>query len=215
MELLKKNNLKGNSHGGIQTLQEEWDIFPSKEHYINFTKKWISEAYRILKPNGSIFVWGNYKSIFDIKKTLDEQGFYFRDMITWIKRDAPPNVTCRLYANSTEFALWYCKSDTGWIFNHDNLKNLNDGKQMRNFWDVPRSMTKKERTVHKTQKKYECCERIVVGHSDLNSIVYIPFAGSGSEIEACIRNSRRWIATETNNEYIEEIIIPRVDKIEI
>ena len=161
--IAKKNNLKGNSHGAIQTLQEDWDIFSSKEQYLAFTRAWIYEAYQILKPNGSIFVWGNGKSIFDMREILENQGFYFRDMITWVKRDAPPNVTCRLYANSTEFLLWYTKTDSGWIFNHDDLKRLNDGKQMRNFWDIPRSMSKKERTTHKTQKKYETAERIVVG----------------------------------------------------
>lgn len=44
-------------------------------------------------------------------------------------------------------------------------------------------------------------------------LVYIPFAGSGSEIVACIRNKRNWIATEINKQYIDEIIIPRINKI--
>lgn len=210
--IAKKNNLKGTSHGNIQALQEDWDIFSSKEQYLAFTRAWIYEAYNVLKPNGSIMVWGNYKSVFDMKECLEKQDFYFKDMITWVKHDAPPNVTCRLYANSTEFCLWFCKSDSGWTFKHNELKELNEGKQMRNFWDIPRSMTKIEKTPHKTQKKYECCERLVIGHSNVGDLVYIPFAGSGSEIEACIRNNRNWIATEMNNKYIEEIIEPRIKK---
>ena len=44
-------------------------------------------------------------------------------------------------------------------------------------------------------------------------MVYIPFAGSGSEIISCINNNRNYIATELNNDYIEEIIKPRIDKL--
>ena len=33
-------------------------------------------------------------------------------------------------------------------------------------------------------------------------LVYIPFAGSGSEIVSCINNNRNYIATEINNDYI-------------
>ena len=44
----------------------------------------------------------------------------------------------------------------------------------------------------------------------MGDLVYIPFAGSGTEIEACVRNDRQWIATEKKKEYIDEIIIPRL-----
>ena len=44
-------------------------------------------------------------------------------------------------------------------------------------------------------------------------LVYIPFAGSGSEIMSCIINNRNWIATELNREYIDEIILPRINNL--
>lgn len=43
--------------------------------------------------------------------------------------------------------------------------------------------------------------------------MYIPFAGSGSEIESCIRNNRNYVATELNDNYIKNIIIPRIKNI--
>ena len=46
--------------------------------------------------------------------------------------------------------------------------------------------------------------------SDEGDVIYIPFAGSGSEIESCIINNRSYIATEINNDYINNIIIPRI-----
>jgi DNA modification methylase len=71
----------------------------------------------------------------------------------------------------------------------------------------------KEYTKHPTQKPLSICDRIIQVHSNENDLVYIPFAGSGSEIVSCINNNRNYIATELNNDYIEEIIKPRINKI--
>lgn len=56
--------------------------------------------------------------------------------------------------------------------------------------------------------------RIIQSSSNENDLVYIPFAGSGSEILSCINNKRNWLATELNKEYIDDIIIPRISGIE-
>ena len=206
----KQKAFSGYSHGVIKGMSETWDIFENEKDYLDFTRNWMNHAKRILTENGSIIVWGNYISMFKMQKCLEETGMYYKGLITWVKRDSPPNVTRRSYALSTEYAVWYCKSEKGWVFNHDDLKLLNGGKQMRDFWDIPRTMTKQEYTKHRTQKKYETAERLVVGHSMKGDIVYIPFAGSGTEIEACIRNGRNWLATETEKQYIEEFIMPRI-----
>ena len=51
----------------------------------------------------------------------------------------------------------------------------------------------------------ELCDRIIQTHSNPGDTVYIPFAGSGSEIISCIKNSRHSIATEIDAKYIELI----------
>ena len=38
---------------------------------------------------------------------------------------------------------------------------------------------------------------------------------SGSEIVSCIKNNRNYIATEINKKYIDEIIIPRINDMEV
>lgn len=210
--IAKSKPLTGNSHGKIKTLDADWDIFSSPEKYREFSNNWMAEAKRILKSNGSIFVYGNRSSIFEMKSCLDNNDLNFMDMITWVKRDSPPNITCRMYAHSTEFILWYCKAKTNWVFNHKEIKKYNNDKQMRNYWDIPRTMRKEEKTNHPTQKRIILSDIIVEGHSNIDDLVYIPFAGSGSEIESCIKLHRNWIATETNEEYIVKIINPRINK---
>lgn len=66
---------------------------------------------------------------------------------------------------------------------------------------------------HKTQKPINICDRIINASSNENQLVYIPFAGSGSEIISCIKNNRNYLATETNLDYINDIIIPRINEI--
>ena len=48
-------------------------------------------------------------------------------------------------------------------------------------------------------------KRIVKIFSPDNGIVFIPFAGSGSEILSCIFLNRKWDATEINPTYIDII----------
>lgn len=66
---------------------------------------------------------------------------------------------------------------------------------------------------HKTQKPMDITERIIKASSSQNDLIYIPFAGSGSEIIGCIKNHRNYIATETSKEYINNIIMPRINSL--
>lgn len=68
---------------------------------------------------------------------------------------------------------------------------------------------------HMTPKPVKMIDNIINISSNENDLVYIPFAGSGSEIISCINNNRNYIATEINKKYIDEIIIPRINDIEV
>lgn len=70
----------------------------------------------------------------------------------------------------------------------------------------------KEATEHPTQKPEKLAERILLASSKEGDLVLIPFAGSGSEIVACVRNQRNFIATECNERYVQDIIFPRLEK---
>lgn len=77
--------------------------------------------------------------------------------------------------------------------------------------DVWNFVPDKVRYGHKTQKPIDITDRIILTSSNEGDIVFIPFAGSGSEIVSCIKNNREWMATEVSNIYIEDIIKPRIN----
>lgn len=76
------------------------------------------------------------------------------------------------------------------------------------------SLDTKALSVHSTMKPIAISDRIIRASSDEGDLVYIPFAGSGSEIISCIKNKRNWVATEMNKDYIDKIILPRIKKFE-
>lgn len=108
------------------------------------------------------------------------------------------------------------------LFNIENqynelVKQYNDKRYIFNLpygvTDVWEFVPDKIRYGHKTQKPKDITDRIIKASSNEGSLVYIPFAGSGSEIVSCIENNRNYIATETNIEYIEKIIKQRINSI--
>jgi len=201
--IAKKKPLIGKSKGKISTLSSEWDLFDSTEHFISFTEKWLIECKRVLKPNGSIAVWGDRRNIFFIQPILERLFPKFLDMITWIKRDAPPNVSQRGLAASTEFCLVYCNSEKGWTFNGHEIKKYNNGKQARNYLDIQRSMTKKERLPHPTQKKIETQTFLVEMLTNKGEVVVDPFMGSGTLAEASLITERNFIGFEKDKNNYE------------
>ena len=89
----------------------------------------------------------------------------------------------------------------------DNRYTFNLPVGVTDVWDF---VPDKVRYGHKTQKPKNITDRIIKASSNLGDLVYIPFAGSGSEIISCINNNRNYLATEINKKYIDEIIIPRI-----
>ena len=45
---------------------DDWDQFQSLEDYDKFTEDWLTECYRLLKPNGSIWVIGGMQCVYSI-----------------------------------------------------------------------------------------------------------------------------------------------------
>lgn len=70
----------------------------------------------------------------------------------------------------------------------------------------------KEKRQHPTQKPLVLSNRIIQASSNEGDLVYVPFAGSGSEIIGAMLNNRKWIASEINKEYVDDIIKPRISE---
>lgn len=212
-------------------------VFKDLDDYLSWCKKWITECYRILKDTGTIYLWGaiGYNKGYPLFKIADwienNKLFIVQNWIT--QRNSRGRGTKKGYMTAREELLYMTKTNnyiwnTAYTEEKSNRKDLGfDGKPRKNefkrcsdVWiDIAEaSQSSKERfqlsggNSFPTVKAQKLCNRIIQSSSNENDVVYIPFAGSGSEIVSCINNKRNWLATELNKEYIDDIIIPRINK---
>lgn len=189
------------------TMSSTWDRF-EKDDYETFTENWLKEICRVTKKNGNIFIFGSFHNIFLIGYLAQKLNLRIINNIIWAKPNAQPNITCRMFTESTEQILWICnnpeKKATNWTFNYQKMKELNQGKQMRNFWIIPTTpMSEKVNGKHPSQKPIALMERIVLAASKENDLILDCFCGSGSTLVACKKNNRNFIGIENNQEYID------------
>lgn len=211
----KSLTLLNNKTGGpFYKMNEEWDTWDYNE-YVNFSKKWIEESLRVLKPNGSLFVSCTFHNIGEIIVISKKIGFKLNNILTWYKTNAMPNITKRTFTHSTEFVCWFVKGKK-WKFNYEELKNLNlhrtkDGKlkQMRDFIELPlvqgkeRMKDENGRTLHPTQKPEKLLEIVITATSNIGDIILDPFFGTGTTGYVAKKLKRNWIGIETNKKYIQ------------
>ena len=215
----------------FEVVKEKWDNqWKTEKEYLDWCRSWIRECVRILKPYGNIVIWGQLgeKHVTYARLLIvldDEFKELNRKNIITVKRNKGQGTNSNFMSNREEF-IWLTKANKKeYVFNKQyttELKNnygykANKGKPnfkvAGNVWcDIifPWFGSKDEPYVNTAQKPLLACDRIINGLSNEEQLVYIPFAGSGSEIVSCIRNNRNWIATELNKEYIEEIINKRI-----
>ena len=206
---------KGNKTGGDWFMMNEmWDKMSTPE-YMQFTRKWVGACYRVLKDNGSIYISCTYHNIAEIMITLKQLDFKINNVLTWQKTNAMPNMTRRVFTHSSEFIVWAVKGGK-WIFNYDELKNINpdkqkDGslKQMRDVWPLSLVQGKERlkgengRALHPTQKPEEVLKRSIIASSNKGDIVLDPFLGSGTTAVIAKKLNRKWIGIEKNKHYVE------------
>ena len=213
---LSGNGLKwlGNKTGGDwHMINEHWDKMSGPE-YFNFTEKWINGCKRVLKDNGSIYISCTYHNIAEIMVVLKQLGFKIKNIITWKKSNAMPNMTKRVFTHSSEYVVWAVKGKK-WVFNYKELRKINpekqkDGslKQMRDVWVLPlvqgqeRLRAQNGRALHPTQKPEEMLKRIIIASSNKGDLVLDPFLGSGTTAVIAKKLGRKWIGIEKEKEYI-------------
>lgn len=194
----------------VDSSNQDWDTF-SYDEYIDFSVSWLTEAYRVLKPEGSMWIFGTYHNMGIINVVLHQLGYHFINEVIWYKRNATPNLTCRNLTASHENMYWVSKS-TAYNFNYDWTRTADlpddsfkkEGKQMRTVWDVPQNKNKDELKFgkHPTQKPLSIITRMLQVSALPGMVFLTPFAGSGSECIAAKTLGLSYIGFEISPEYI-------------
>ncbi len=193
-------------HAGrmVSVNKGDWDISHGIEESHKFNLAWLSECQQVLTKNGVIWVSGTAHIIFSVGFAMQQLGFKILNDIIWFKPNASPNLSCRYFTHSTETVIWAAKNKKSkHTFNYELMKQLSNGKQMRNLWEIsPPQPKEKAHGKHPTQKPLKLLERILLASTNEGDVLLDPFNGSGSTGIAALRLGRKYIGIELSEEYL-------------
>lgn len=193
----------------VDAVTDHWDQFDSFAAYDAFSRAWLTEARRVLKPNGSLWVIGSYHNIFRLGAMLQDMGFWILNDIVWRKANPMPNFKGTRFTNAHETLIWCSMGEKAkYTFNYRAMKTLNDELQMRSDWVLPicggqERLKKDGHKVHPTQKPEALLYRVILATTNKGDVVLDPFFGTGTTGAVAKRLGREWIGCERESIYRE------------
>lgn len=184
--------------------------------YLGFLEPRLEQAYRLLKPTGSLFLHLDYREVHYAKVLLD--SIFGRDSfmneIIWAY-DYGARAT-RKWSAKHDNILWYAKDPSAYTFRYDDIDRIPymapglvgpekaaKGKTPTDtWWNTIVSPSGKEKTGYPTQKPLAILDRIVRVHSNPGDRLLDFFAGSGTLGESAMRNNRDAVLVDSNAEAI-------------
>jgi modification methylase len=192
----------------VDGVEEDWDKFADFAEYDRFSRAWLGECRRLLKPAGGLWVIGTYHNIFRIGAALQDLGFWILNDVVWRKSNPMPNFRGRRFTNAHETLLWCALDrDARYTFNYEAMKALNDELQMRSDWLIPicggpeRLRDAEGRKAHPTQKPEALLHRVLLSSTRPGDLVLDPFCGTGTTGAVAKRLGRRFIGLERDPDY--------------
>ncbi len=200
-----------------------WNEALKKGEWLEWSKTWLNACKRVLKPEGSIFVYGIHHHLCWLQCHLYDIGLDYRRQIIWNYENGFSGYTKSLAAHY-EPLLWFSKGKKYTYhairepyksqerLKHSISKNGKiwiphpDGRMAGDVWRFPVLAGRRfrdEKVAHPTQKPLSISSRIVNHFSNPGDLILVPFAGSGSECVAAKIAGRHYLGFELNNEYVE------------
>jgi modification methylase len=201
-ELLRPNNTR------VDGVDDDWDKFASFAEYDRFSRAWLAECRRILKPDGAIWVIGSYHNIFRLGVALQDLGFWLQNDVIWRKTNPMPNFRGKRFTNAHETLIWAGRDRRARVtFNYEAMKALNDDLQMRSDWLLPicagpeRLRDGKGDKAHPTQKPEALLHRVILASTKPGDVILDPFFGTGTTGAVARRLGRHWLGIEREKDY--------------
>ena len=195
----------------------------SSEKYDAYLDSWLGEVCKKLKPDGSLYLCGDWKCTSSLQRAL-EKHLSVLNRITWQRekgRGAKSN-----WKNGME-DIWFAVKNPGdYYFDVESVKMKRkviapykvDGKPKdwdegedgnfritypSNFWDdisIP-FWSMPENTDHPTQKPEKLYAKLILASSEKGDVVFDPFLGSGTASVVAKKLGRHFCGIELNEEY--------------
>lgn len=178
--------------------------------YLEFSENWLKEAHRLLKPQGTIYVFMGFKFISHLYNILDrELEMFFNSWIVWhytqgmgkTKGFSPRHDDILMFTKSKDFVfnLDDIRIPQKYYRERNNMRGANPG----DVWEFSHvHYCNENRQDHPTQKPEGLIERMVLASSNKESLVLDPFLGSGTTLRVCQQLRRFGTGIELNPDYV-------------
>lgn len=207
----------------------KWDTFDSQDEYIAWSMEWISEAARVLKPTGTLYVCGFTEILADLKRPAMQ---YFSGCKWLIWHYLNKGNLSNDWGRSHESIIHFRKSKK-FTFNVDDVRipygahtlkypshptaETSMFGQLKSDGWKPHPMGAKpkdvlqipttcngmgEKTPHPTQKPEELLRKFILASSNIGDVVIDPFLGSGTTSVVAEQLGRKWMGCDMNEEYL-------------
>lgn len=203
--------------GVVQRRATRMSYDDSFDDYLGFIEPRLSEARRVLKSNGSIFLHLDYREVHYCKVLLDTifGRESFQNEIIWAYDYGAR--TKKKWPAKHDNILWYSKNPDNYTFNYDEMDRIpymapglvGPEKTARGktptdvWWHTIVSPNSKEKTGYPTQKPRGILDRIVKVHSNKEDRLLDFFAGSGSFGESAAENGRNVMLIDSNSDAVD------------
>ena len=174
---------------------------PRKE-YADFSRKWIREAERILRPGGSIYIVSGYTNLPDILNALRQSSLKEKNHIIW-KYNFGVH-TRKKFISSHYHILYYVKPGGELTFNtycrygpaekteENRSRNYRDREDV---WIINREY-KPGKTKNKNELPAELLKKMIQYSSNEGDVVCDLFLGSFSTAKIAVRMKRKAVGFE-------------------
>jgi site-specific DNA-methyltransferase (adenine-specific) len=189
----------------------------SFDDFLAFIEPRLTEAYRILKPDGSLYFHIDYREVHYCKILLDEifGRPSFLNEIIWAYDYG--GRTRKKWPPKHDNILWYAKDPKHYTYNTEAVDRIpylapalvgaekaERGKLPTDtWWHTIVPTNSKEKTGYPTQKPLGILRRIITASSNPGDVVMDFFAGSGTTGAACLELGRRFILVDDNREALQ------------
>ena len=216
---------------------KEYEKIMDIEDYIEWSTKWLSYIPKILSKNGAFWLNLGYVKYKNTAKALPLVYLLWNRIELFLIQEIVWNYGAGVAAKTflsprNEKWLWFVKDEENYTFNLDKIRDPNVlypnskkngrlrcntiGKNPSDVWQIAKvtsgmNRSSPERTTHPAQFPLDLINRIIMGFSNENEVVFDPFMGSGSTAISCVSNNRNVIGFEINKNYCE-IQIDRIEK---
>jgi DNA modification methylase len=181
------------------------------DEYLDFSLTWLNEAYRVLKPTGTIYVFMGVRFISYLYDIMDRKlKMFFNSWICWHYTQgmgkkigfSPRHDDILMFNKSQKFTfnLDAVRVPQKYYRARNNMRGANPGDVWK-FSHV--HYCNPNRQKHPTQKPVGLIERMVFASSIEDDMVLDPFSGSGTTLRVCQQLNRNCIGFELNPDFVQ------------